>query len=222
MNQYHNNASATELILITTIKRLESWIIREISVNNHRMPLQSWSHTRLTFILLLFPSPPIASFPHFMSFGTSIIDHWETKTAPPLLKHTSLAVYSVTLCCALSANTHRRSSLRMKESNGCDLPVFSALERFHFIVMETQSGETSSCQGSADTQDLWWKITDVKIKRVQSHPETSYRSNTQQSPSKHLKSQYITPKTSFSWQADLHYHAHLMCHAKIVNKCQFF
>lgn len=181
------------------------------------MPLWSWSHKRLTFILLLFPSPPIASFPHFMSFGTSIIDHWKRKTAPPLQKHTSLAVYSVTPHCVLSANTHRRSSLRMKESNGCDLPVFSALERFHFIVMETQSGETSSCQGSADTQDLWWKI-----KRVQSHPETSHTSNAQQSPSKHLKSQYITPKTSFSWQADLHYHAHLMCHAKIVNKCQFF
>lgn len=152
-----------------------------MSVNNHRMPLWSWSHKRLTFILLLFPSPPIASFPHFMSFGTSIIDHWgEMKTAPPLLRKRSLAVYSA-FCQHTHTHTDETSksvwaqapddhlsvsghTFTWKESNNSDLLVFTALERFHFIVMKTQSGVTSSCQQSADTQDLWWKITDMKIK----------------------------------------------------------
>lgn len=155
--------------------------------------IRDWLSSSSCFLLL----PSLHSLTLWALAPRSLITERRKQLHP--YWNTSLAVYSVTLCCALSANTHRRSSLRMKESNGCDLPVFSALERFHFIVMETQSGETSSCQGSADTQDLWWKITDVKIKRVQSHPETSHSSNAQQSPSKHLKSQYITPKTSFSW-----------------------
>lgn len=91
------------MILITSILNHE----REMSVNNHRMPLWSWSHKRLTFILLLFPSPPIASFPHFMSFGTSIIDHrGEMKTAPPLLRKRSLAVYSA-FCQHTHTHTHK-------------------------------------------------------------------------------------------------------------------
>lgn len=75
------------------------------------------------------------------------------------------------------------------------MAVFSALERFHFIVMETQSGETSSCQGTADTQDLWWKI-----KHVQSHPDPHIQLMTSNRPQSKSKSQYITPKSSFSWQ----------------------
>lgn len=141
-----------------------------------------------------FHPPPVSFSSH--RFIPSLYELWHLNHWPIQLhpyrntqRKPSLAAYSVTLRCVLSANTHRGPSLRMKGSNGCDLPVFSALERFHFIVMETQSGETSSCQGSADAQDLWWKITDT--------PGPSHTSN-------HLQTQYITLQAQ---SLLLHYHA---------------
>lgn len=150
------------------------------------MPLWSWSHTRLTFILLPFPSPPIASFPHFMSFCTSITDRWETNTAPPLQKHTPLAVYSL--------RTHTDDHLSgwrgvMAVQRTGTLPfhcdgdavrrdvIMSGVCRRSGFVMEDHRREDQTC-------------TDT--------PWASHTSNNQQLPSKHLQSQYITPKTSES------------------------
>lgn len=134
-----------------------------------------------------FHPPPVSFSSH--RFIPSLyellhLDHWSLRD-----EYSSTLTETHTSGCLFSANTHRRPSLRMKGSNGCDLPVFSALERFHFIVMETQSGETSSCRGSADAQDLWWKITDT--------PGPSHTSN-------HLQTQYITLQAQ---SLLLHYHA---------------
>ncbi len=144
-----------ELILITTIKAPRSWIIRERSVWTITGCLCSpdlisdWlsSSSRFLHSLTLWALAP-----------RSLITETPKQLHPNRNTHGCLFCYSpLRFVCK---HTHRRSSLRISMS------VFSALERFHFIVMETQSGETSSCQETADTQDLWWKITDVKIKHV--------------------------------------------------------
>lgn len=130
-----------------------------------------------------FYPPPVSFSSH--RFIPSLYELWHLNHWSPRDENSSTLTETHISGCLfcysplrLSANTHTGDHLSgsgrtfgWKESNSSDVPLFSALERFHFIVMETQSGETSSCQGSADTQDLWWKNTDVRIKRVQTHPD---------------------------------------------------
>ncbi len=147
---------------------------REISVNNHRMPLQSWSHKRLTFILLSLPS-----FPHFMSFGTSIIET-PKQLHPNRNTHGCLFCYSP--LSFVSKHTHRRSSLRMKDINGCvqrtgTLPfdcdgdavgrdvIVSGDCRHSGFVMEDHRREDQTCT-DPHTHNQWLAIA---LKANQNH-----------------------------------------------------
>lgn len=176
-----------------------------MSVNNHRMPLWSWSHKRLTFILLLFPSPPIASFPHFMSFGTSIIDHWgEMKTAPPLLRKRSLAVYS-----AFCQHTHTQ----MKHPRVFEHKLQTIISQYQDTRSPGRKVITLICWCSPHWNasiSLWWRrsqawhhhVSSLQTLRICDGRSQTWRSNTacadtHPSPS-HTSSQWPVnaPKTS--------------------------